>query len=265
MGRIYRDIKKNNNSKKVKLNKKLVAILKKHSGRNSTGKVTVRHQGGRQKRYYRTIDFKRDKLNMVASVIAIEYDPNRTADIALVQYEDGEKRYILLPIGLSVGDKVVSGDNVEIKPGNCLKISEIPLGTEIHNIELYQGHGGAMVKGAGTTAVIIAKDNGYADIKMPSREVRKISLECRATIGKISNVEHKLEVIGKAGRMRHMGIRPTVRGVAQNPRSHPHGGGEGKSGEGMAPKTPWGKSARGTKTRNPQKWSNKFIVKRRSK
>jgi large subunit ribosomal protein L2 len=265
MGRIYRKIVANKNSKKVKLNKKLVAILKKHSGRNFTGKVTVRHQGGRQKRYYRTIDFKRDKLDMVATVIAIEYDPNRTSDIALVQYEDGEKRYILHPEGLKVGDKVASGDNVEIKVGNCLRISGIPLGAEIHNVELYQGHGGAMVKGAGTTAVVIAKDNGYADIKMPSREVRKISLECRATIGKISNAEHKLEVIGKAGRKRLMGIRPTVRGVAQNPRSHPHGGGEGRSGEGMPPKTPWGKPARGKKTRNPQKWSNKFIVKRRSK
>jgi len=265
MGRIYNKPPVNKNSKKVKLNKKLVSILKKHSGRNFSGKISVRHQGGRQKRYYRAIDFTRSVKNIEGTVIGIEYDPNRTANIARISYPNGIENYILHPDGLKVGDKIMSGDNVDIKLGNALLLENIPLGTEIHNVELTPSHGGKMMRGAGTVAVVISKDKGYADIKMPSREIRKISLKCYATIGKVSNVEHKLEIIGKAGRKRLMGIRPSVRGVAQNPRSHPHGGGEGRSGEGMAPKTPWGKSARGTKTRNPQKWTNKFIVKRRSK
>lgn len=256
-------MKRNFLSKKIKRNKKLMQVLKKHSGRNNAGKVTVRHQGGRQKRFYRFIDFKRDKRDIVGTIIAIEYDPNRTTNIALVEYQDGEKRYILQPEKLEVGNKIISSDNADIKLGNSLKIANIPLGVEIHNIELYKGRGGQMIRGAGSSAVIIAKDNGFADVKMPSKEIRKISLECYATIGRLSNVEHKLEEIGSAGRSRLMGRRPVVRGVAMNPRSHPHGGGEGRSGEGMNPKTPWGKPARGKKTRNPQKWTNKFIVKRR--
>lgn len=256
-------MKRNFLSKKIKRNKKLMQVLKKHSGRNNAGKVTVRHQGGRQKRFYRFIDFKRDKRDIVGTIIAIEYDPNRTTNIALVEYQDGEKRYILQPEKLEVGNKIISSDNADIKLGNSLKIANIPLGVEIHNIELYKGRGGQMIRGAGSSAVIIAKDNGFADVKMPSKEIRKISLECYATIGRLSNIEHKLEEIGSAGRSRLMGRRPVVRGVAMNPRSHPHGGGEGRSGEGMNPKTPWGKPARGKKTRNPQKWTNKFIVKRR--
>lgn len=243
--------------------KSLIAILKKHSGRDSSGHVSVRHQGGRQKRYYREIDFKRDKRNIEAQVLKIEYDPNRTAYIALVQYKDGEKRYILHPEGLKIGDKITAGENTEVKIGNALPFKNIPLGAFVHNIELYAKKGGQLIRSAGGYAVVIAKDEKYVDLKLPSKEVRKVALQCYATIGQISNIGHKLEVIGKAGRKRLMGIRPTVRGVAQNPRSHPHGGGEGKSGEGMHPKTPWGKSARGTKTRKKNKWSNKFIVKRR--
>lgn len=254
---------RNKLAKKTYRIKNLTEILKKRSGRDVTGQVSVRHQGGRHKRYYRMIDFKRDKKDIEAVVIAIQYDPNRTSNIALVEYKDKEKRYILQPDGLKKGDKIISGDNVDAVLGNALKIANIPLGTEIHNVELYKGQGGQIVKSAGSCAVLIAKDNGYADIKLPSREIRKVSLDCYATIGKLSNVEHKLEEIGSAGRSRHMGIRPTVRGVAQNPRSHPHGGGEGRSGTGMHPKTPWGKKAMGKKTRNPKKWSNKFIVKRR--
>ncbi len=249
---------------KIQPEKSLTSILKKHSGRNSSGKISVRHQGGRQKRYYREIDFRRDKLDVVGTVTSIEYDPNRTSDIALVTYTDNEKRYIILPAGLEVGATVVSGENVDIVVGNSLPLRNIPLGSQVHNIELYKGQGGQMIKSAGGYAVIIAKDDKHADVKLPSREVRKISLDCYATIGQISNVGHKLEKIGSAGRKRLMGIRPTVRGVAQNPRSHPHGGGEGKSGEGMNPKTPWGKSARGTKTRKRGKWSNKFVVKKRN-
>lgn len=243
--------------------KKLTEILKKHSGRNSSGKISVRHQGGRQKRYYRLIDFKRDKRDIEGIVTSIEYDPNRTSNIALITYTDKEKRYIIAPEGLKAGDKVMASDNADIVVGNALPLKNIPLGAQIHNVELYQGKGGQIIRSAGTYAVVIAKDGDYVDIKLSSREVRKISMHCHATIGQISNVAHKLEEIGSAGRKRLMGIRPTVRGVAQNPRSHPHGGGEGKSGEGMAPKTPWGKSARGTKTRKPNKWSNKLVVKKR--
>lgn len=243
--------------------KSLTRILKKHSGRDSSGRVSVRHQGGRQKRYYRFIDFKRDKKDMKAKVLRIEYDPNRTANIALVEYEDGEKRYIVHAQGLSVGDSVVASAKADIKPGNATQIANMPLGTQIHNIELYPGRGGQIVKSAGSYAVVIAKDGNYADIKLPSKEVRKVLLNAMATVGQISNAEHKLRVIGKAGRKRHMGIRPTVRGVAQNPRSHPHGGGEGRSGTGMHPKTFTGKVAMGGKTRHRKKWSNKLIVKRR--
>lgn len=243
--------------------KKLTVLLKKHSGRDSSGSISVRHQGGRQKRYYRLIDFKRNRRDAPAKVVKIEYDPNRTAYIALVQYPDEEKRYVLHIEGLKVGDLVAAGDRVAIAAGNALPLRHMPLGTFVHNIELYPGQGGQIVRSAGNYAVIIAKDDKYADIKLPSKEIRKIILDCYATVGQISNTEHKLEKIGKAGRKRLMGIRPTVRGVAQNPRSHPHGGGEGKSGEGMPPKTPWGKLARGGKTRGRHKWSDKFIVKKR--
>jgi len=246
----------------TKPHKPLTRILKNRSGRDNSGTISIRHRGGRQKRYYRMIDFKRDKVSMDASVLQIEYDPNRTANIALVQYEDGEKRYILHPDGLKVGDSVFSGKTDKIVPGNTMHISDIPLGTEIHNIELYPGKGGQMVKSAGSSAFIIAKDGDYADIKMPSKEVRKIKQTCRATIGKVSNVEHKLEKLGKAGRSRLMGIRPTVRGLAMHPGAHPHGGGEGRSSQGMHPKTRWGKPARGTKTRK-NKRSNHLIVKSR--
>lgn len=256
-------MKKNMISKTGDPEKKLSVILKKHSGRDASGHVSVRHQGGRQKRYYRIIDFRRDKRDISAKVIGVEYDPGRTAYIALVEYSDGERRYILHPEGVKKDDTVISGKSVEVKVGNALPLRAIPLGTPIHNIELYPGQGGQIIRSAGGYATIIAKDEKYADVKLPSREVRKIMIDAYATIGQISNIGHKLEKIGKAGRRRLMGIRPTVRGVAQNPRSHPHGGGEGKSGEGMNPKTPWGKIARGGKTRKPTKWTNKFIVKKR--
>jgi large subunit ribosomal protein L2 len=243
--------------------KKLIRILKKHSGRNNQGKVTVRHQGGRQKRYYRIIDFKRDKHDIEATVSKIEYDPNRTAYIALVEYEDKERRYILSPEGLKVGDKITAGEKVEIKTGNALPLRNIPLGVTVHNIELTPGKGGQIVRSAGSFAVLVGKDEEYAQIKLPSGEKRKVLLDCCATIGQLTNIGHKFEKIGKAGRKILMGIRPTVRGTAQNPRSHPHGGGEGRSGEGMSPKTPWGKPARGKKTRKKNKWSDKLIIERR--
>ncbi len=243
--------------------KSLIKILKKHSGRDSSGSISVRHQGGRQKRYYRLIDFKRDKKDIEAKVLQIEYDPNRNAHIALVQYTDGEKRYIIHPRNLKVGDSVISGTAVEIKVGNALPLKSIPIGIEIHNVELYAGQGAKIIRGAGTTAVVLAKDQGYVNVKLPSGEVKKIAEDCMATIGVVGNVEHKDVDLKKAGRKILMGVRPTVRGTAQNPRSHPHGGGEGRSGEGMHPKTPWGKPARGKRTRNKTKWSNKFLVKRR--
>lgn len=245
--------------------KSLTKILKKHSGRGAGGKISVRHQGGRHKRRYRIIDFKRDKLEVVGKVISIEYDPNRTSNIALIKYKDGEERYIIQPDGLKKGDDVISSSKADPKIGNAMPLKYIPLGVEIHNIELYRGQGGALARSAGSSAIILSKDGSYADIKFNSREVRKISLLNTATIGRVSNIDHKLEKIGKAGRKRWMGIRPTVRGVAQNPKSHPHGGGEGKSGEGMHPKTPWGKKARGVKTRKKNKYSNKFIVVKRKK
>ncbi len=223
----------------------------------------MRHRGSRQKRYYRIIDFRRDKRNMKAKVLRIEKDPNRNAYIALVQYEDGTLRYIIQPLGLKEGDEIVAGENVEIKAGNALPLKNIPLGISVHNIELYPGSGGQMVRGAGTAATVVAKEEKYVHLKLPSGEVRKFLGDCYATVGQVGNIEHKEEIIGKAGRKILMGIRPTVRGTAQNPRSHPHGGGEGRSGEGMHPKTPWGKKARGGKTRKKNKWSDKLIVKRR--
>ena len=254
-------------TKQIKLSrnvpqKALTLILKKNSGRNNSGKITVRHQGGRHKRYLRVIDFRRDKYDIKGRVIAIEYDPNRSSNIALIEYEDKEKRYILQPADLKIGDTVTSGTKGSMKVGNAMSLRNVPLGVEIHNIELYPKTGAQIVKSAGTSAVVIAKDDKYADVKLPSKEVRKILLESYATIGRVSNIEHKLEKLGKAGRSRHLGIRPTVRGVAQNPRSHPHGGGEGRSGEGMHAKTPWGKPARGKKTRHHSR-SNALIVKRK--
>lgn len=241
---------------------KLKKILKKNSGRNNSGKVTVRHQGGRQKRYMRLIDTKRDKT-LSGVVVAIEYDPNRTCDIALIQYTDGEKRYILSPEGLKVGDTVIAGKHVEIKVGNAMPMSDIPVGTFIHNVELTPGKGGQLAKSAGVSATLAAKEGTYAHLKMPSGEVRKVPVAGFATIGQVGRINWKNEVIGKAGRSRHMGIRPTVRGVAQNPRSHPHGGGEGRSGIGLKrPKTYAGRTAVG-KTRTPKKYSNKYIVTRR--
>lgn len=243
--------------------KKLIVILKKHSGRDSSGTISVRHQGGRHKRYYRLIDFKRDKRDIKGVVEGIEYDPNRNADIALINYADGEKRYILSPNDLKINDKIITSENAEIKTGNALALKNIPLGIQVHNVELYSGQGGQIIRGAGTYGVIIAKEGEYVHLKLPSGEIRRVSGNCFASIGQLGNIDHKDQVIGKAGRKIHMGIRPTVRGTAQNPRSHPHGGGEGKVGEGMHPKTPWGRSARGTKTRNRKKWSNKLIIKKR--
>jgi len=242
----------------------LVVPLKKHSGRNNEGRITVRHRGGGVKRKYRIIDFKRDKDNVPAKVAAIEYDPNRTANIALLHYKDGEKRYILAPMGLKVGDIVMSGENVDIKVGNALPLRNIPVGTVIHNIELYPGRGGQLVRAAGGAAQLMAKEGDYAHVRLPSGEIRMIHLDCRATIGQVGNLDHENVSIGKAGRKRHMGIRPTVRGSAMNPVDHPHGGGEGKAPIGLpAPVTPWGKPTLGYKTRKKNKESDKYIIKRR--
>jgi len=249
--------------KKVKPIKKLTIILKKHSGRDNSGSITVRHQGGRQKRYYRKIDFKRNKFDIEGEVIRIEKDPNRNCFIALIKYKDGELRYIIQPNGLKKGDKIISGESVEIKIGNALPLKNIPIGVSIHNIELYPGKGGQMIRSAGTSAVVIAHEDKFTQVKLQSGEVRRFLKDCFATIGQVGNLEKKDEVIGSAGRKILMGIRPTVRGTAQDPRSHPHGGGEGRSGEGMHPKTPWGKPARGKKTRKKNKWSDHLIVKRR--
>ena len=245
--------------------KSLLAKKKKNAGRNSYGRITVRHQGGGNRQKYRIIDFKRRKDDMTATVIGIEYDPNRSANIALIQYEDGEKAYILAPQGLKNGDKVISGEAVDIKPGNCMPISSIPVGTLIHNIELNPKQGGKLVKAAGQSAQLMAKEGKYAHVRLPSGEMRLILATCRATIGVIGNSDHENVKIGKAGRKRHMGIRPTVRGSVMNPVDHPHGGGEGRAPVGHAgPLTPWGKPALGYKTRNKKKLSNKFIVKRRN-
>ena len=241
----------------------LVTDLRHNAGRNAQGKITVRHQGGGERRKYRIIDFKRNKDNIPAKVAAIEYDPNRTCFIALLFYADGEKRYILAPLDLKVGDTVMSGPDADIKPGNCLPLANIPLGTLIHNVEIKVGRGGQMVRSAGTSAQVMAKEGDFAQIRLPSGEVRKVSMNARATIGEVGNNEHENVRIGKAGKTRHLGIRPTVRGVVMNPCDHPHGGGEGKSPVGMpAPMSPWGKKTQGVKTRKHRKYSDKMIVKR---
>ena len=250
---------------KVKPEKSLLESLKKTAGRNSYGRITVRHHGGGNKIKYRIIDFKRDKVGMPAEVKTIEYDPNRTAFIALVQYEDGEKRYILAPHGLKVGDHVVSGEGADIKPGNCLPIANIPLGTMIHNIELIPGRGGQLVRSAGGAAQLMAKEGAAAQVRLPSGEVRFIKMNCHATIGQVSNIDQENQNRGKAGKTRHLGIRPTVRGSVMNPCDHPHGGGEGKSPIGRSgPVTPWGKPALGYKTRKKNHRTDKQIVKRRN-
>ena len=243
----------------------LLAKKDKHAGRNSYGRITVRHRGGGNRRKYRIIDFKRNKDGMPATVIGIEYDPNRSANIALLQYEDGTKAYILAPLGLTDGDVVMSGTGADIKPGNALFIKDIPVGTLIHNIEMYPGKGGQLVRSAGVSAQLMAKEGEYAQVRLPSGEVRMIRLNCKATVGEVGNQQHENISIGKAGRKRHMGWRPTVRGVVMNPNDHPHGGGEGKSPIGRpSPVTPWGKPALGYKTRNKKNKSDKFIVKRRN-
>ena len=250
---------------KVAPERSLLETLKKHSGRNSYGRITVRHKGGANRRKYRVIDFKRNKLGMNAEVKTIEYDPNRSAFIALVQYEDGEKRYILAPDKLGVGDKVRSGADADIKPGNALPLANIPVGTIIHNIELHPGKGAQLVRSAGNMAQLMAKENGMALLRLPSGELRNVAENCMATIGVVSNADHANVNYGKAGRVRHMGVRPTVRGSVMNPNDHPHGGGEGKSPVGRpGPVTPWGKPALGYKTRKTNNRTDKFIVKRRN-
>ncbi len=245
--------------------KSLTTSLKKHSGRNNRGKITVRHQGGGSRRKYRIIDFKRNKDNIPATVKSIEYDPNRTANIALLAYADGTKTYIIAPNGLAVGDVLYSGPEADIKIGNTLPLANIPVGTIIHNVELKAGKGAQLCRAAGNGAQLMAKEGDYAQVRLPSGEVRKIRMECRATIGEVGNLEHELINIGKAGRTRHMGIRPTVRGSVMNPNDHPHGGGEGKAPVGRpGPITPWGKPALGYKTRKKNKPSNQYIVKRRN-
>ena len=243
----------------------LLTTLKKNAGRNSYGRITVRHQGGGNKVKYRIIDFKRNKMDVPAKVTSIQYDPNRTAFIALLQYEDGEKSYIICPEGLKVGDTVISSAAADIKPGNALPLESIPVGTVIHNVELYPGKGAQLVRSAGNSAQLMAKENGYAQVRLPSGEVRLVRLNCMAVIGVVSNGEHANVSIGKAGRKRHMGIRPTVRGSVMNPCDHPHGGGEGKSPIGRSgPVTPWGKPALGYKTRSKKNKTDKFIVKRQN-
>ena len=244
--------------------KSLTTSLKKHAGRNAQGKITVRHHGGGSRRKYRIIDFKRNKDGIPATVKTIEYDPNRTANIALICYADGEKRYILAPVGLKVGQTVMNGAEAEIKVGNCMELKDMPVGTQIHNIEMYPGHGGQLVRAAGVSAQLMAKEGKYAIIRMPSGEMRMVPIVCRASIGQVGNTEHNLVNIGKPGRKRHMGIRPTVRGSVMNPNDHPHGGGEGKAPVGRpGPCTPWGKPALGYKTRKKNKQSNKMIIRRR--
>ena len=244
--------------------KSLTVSLKKNSGRNNQGKITVRHHGGGSRRKYRIIDFKRNKDNIPATVLSIEYDPNRTANIALVCYADGQKAYILAPQGLKVGQKIMNGEHAEARLGNCLPLSLIPIGTEVHNVELYPGAGAQMVRSAGVAAQLMAKEGKYATLRLPSGEMRMVPINCRATIGVVGNGEHSLVNIGKAGRKRHMGIRPTVRGSVMSPNDHPHGGGEGRAPVGRpGPCTPWGKPALGLKTRSKKKASNKLIVRRR--
>ena len=251
--------------KHAKPQKELVEVLKKNSGRNSYGRITVRHKGGGNRKKYRVIDFKRDKMDVPATVLRLEYDPNRSAYIALVEYTDGERRYILAPVGLNVGDTVLSSAAADIKPGNALPLANIPVGTVIHNIELYPGKGAQLVRSAGVAAQLMAKENGMATVRLPSGEYRKVRLNCIACIGQVGNVDHANIAVGKAGRKRHMGIRPTVRGSVMNPCDHPHGGGEGKAPVGRpGPVTPWGKPAMGYKTRKKKNATDKFIVKRRN-
>lgn len=250
---------------KFKPEKKLLSTVKKNAGRNSSGKITVRHHGGGNRRKYRIIDFKRNKVDVEATVIGIEYDPNRTANIALIEYTDGERAYIIAPLGLKDGDKVMSSVNADIKPANCLPISAIPVGTMIYNIELHKGRGAQLVRSAGMSAQLMAKEGKYAHVRMPSGEMRLISVDCRACIGQVGNLDHENVKLGKAGRTRHMGVRPTVRGSVMNPCDHPHGGGEGRAPVGhTGPRTPWGKPALGYKTRNKNHRTDKFIVKRRN-
>ena len=247
----------------VKPERSLVEDMRKTGGRNNTGKITVRHIGGGNRRKYRIIDFKRNKDDIPAKVKSIQYDPNRSANIALLQYADGEKRYILAPVGLNVGDEVVSGAGADIKAGNCLPFENIPVGTMVHNIELKPGRGGQVARAAGISAQLMAKEGAYATLKMPSGEMRLVSIRCRATIGQVGNVEHEIVRVGKAGKTRHMGIKPTVRGSVMNPNDHPHGGGEGKRPVGRpGPVTPWGKPALGYKTRKKKNVNDKFILKR---
>ena len=244
--------------------KSLLVSVKKNAGRNNQGKITVRHQGGGNRRHYRLVDFKRNKDGVPATVKTIEYDPNRTANIALICYADGEKSYILAPVGLQVGDVLMNGKDAEIKIGNCLPLENIPVGTEVHNVELYPGRGGQLVRSAGNSAQLMAKEGKYATLRLPSGEMRMVPIVARATVGQVGNIEHGLVKIGKAGRKRHMGIRPTVRGSVMNPNDHPHGGGEGKTSIGRpGPCTPWGKPALGLKTRKKNKQSNKMIVRTR--
>ena len=246
--------------------KSLLTTLKKNAGRNNTGKITVRHHGGGNRRKYRVIDFKRNKVDMEATVIGIEYDPNRTANIALIEYEDGERAYIIAPLGLTDGDKVISAAKADIKPGNCMPIDAIPVGTMIYNIELNKGKGAQLVRSAGMSAQLMAKEGKYAHVRMPSGEMRLISVECRACIGQVGNLEAENVKLGKAGRTRHMGVRPSVRGSVMNPVDHPHGGGEGRAPVGhTGPRTPWSKPAHGYKTRKTNNRTDKYIVKRRNK
>jgi large subunit ribosomal protein L2 len=245
--------------------KSLLAVKKKHSGRNNNGHITVRHKGGGYRKQYRIVDFKRAKDAIPAKVAAIEYDPNRSARLALLHYKDGEKRYILAPLGLKVGDVVESGEKADIKTGNALPLSAIPLGSVIHNIELRPGEGGKLVRSAGSSAQLMAKEGEYAQVRMPSGEVRKVMVRCRASIGQLGNIDHENVVIGKAGRMRHMGKRPSVRGIAMNPVDHPHGGGEARSTSGRPPTTPWGQMTMGKKTRRNKRTANMIVRKRKSK
>lgn len=248
---------------KTRPEKSLTVRLKKHAGRNNQGRITTRHRGGGAKRAYRLIDFKRSKLEVPARVAAIEYDPNRSANIALLHYVDGEKRYIIAPLGLKVGDRIQAGPNADIRPGNALPLKNIPVGTTIHNVELERGRGGQLARGAGVGAQLMAKEGNYALLRLPSGELRNVHIMCMATIGQVGNVDHENVVIGKAGRARHMGRRPTVRGSVMNPRDHPHGGGEGRAPIGGQPQTPWGKPAMGYKTRR-NKRTDRFIVRRRN-
>ena len=244
--------------------KSLLVTLKKHSGRNNQGKITVRHRGGGYRRRYRLVDFKRNFDGISAVVVGIEYDPNRSANVALIEYEDGKRAYILAPDGLTDGMKVMSGENAEVRVGNCLPLNNIPVGTMVHNVELYAGRGGQLARSAGNSAQLMAKEGKYATLRLPSGEMRMVPINCRASIGEVGNKEHNLIKIGKAGRKRHMGFRPTVRGSAMNPNDHPHGGGEGKCGIGRpGPSTPWGKPALGLRTRKKNKHSNKYIIRRR--